>query len=85
MFLSFSKQNHAESSGNFVKKLSFGPEMCEIGPTVVIWTCPDLPRPVQEDKYLLQTSGNSFSKTHIFTQKIIKKNANKKKKDVKSE
>ena len=27
---------------------------------VVICTCPDLPRPVQEDKYLLQTSGNTF-------------------------
>ena len=34
--------------------------MCEIGLKVVIWTCPDLPRPVQEDKYLLQTSGNAF-------------------------
>ena len=24
----------------------------EIGPDVVIWSCPDLPRPVQEDKSL---------------------------------
>ena len=37
-----------------------GPETCQIGPKVVIWSCPDLPRPVQEDKYLLQTSGNTF-------------------------
>ena len=34
--------------------------MCEIGPKVGNRTCPDLPRPVQEDKYLLQTSGNIF-------------------------
>ena len=34
--------------------------MCEIAPKVVIWSCPDLPTPVQEDKYLLQTSGNIF-------------------------
>ena len=44
----------------FRQKPYFEPETCEIRPKVVIWTCPDLPRPVQEDKYLLQTSGNIF-------------------------
>ena len=40
---------------------------------VVIWSCPDLKSrdldmsgPVQEDKYLLQTSGNTFSFFEIF-------------------
>ena len=33
---------------------------------VVIWSCPDLPRPVQEDKYLLQTSGNIFPRNYTF-------------------
>ena len=31
------------------RKLSFGTETCEIEPKVVIWSCPDLPRPVQEE------------------------------------
>ena len=51
-FLSFSSKSHAESFRNFVKKPYFEPETCQIGPKVVIWTCPDLPRPVQEDKSL---------------------------------
>ena len=37
-----------------------GPETCQIGPKLWLPSCPDLPRPVQEDKYLLQTSGNAF-------------------------
>ena len=45
---------------SFRQNTIFEPETCQIGPKVVIWTCPDLPRPVQEDKYLLQTSGNTF-------------------------
>ena len=44
----------------FRQNTIFGPETCEIGPTVLIWTCPELPRPVQEDKYSLQASGNTF-------------------------
>ena len=32
----------------------------KIRPKVGNRTCPDLPRPVLEDKYLLQTSGNTF-------------------------
>ena len=34
------------------QKVSFGSETCEIWQKVGIWTCPDLPRPVQEDKSL---------------------------------
>ena len=30
------------------EKISLGSETCEIGGKVLIWTCPDLPRPVQE-------------------------------------
>ena len=30
------------------QQVSFGPEACEIGPKVEIWTCPDLPRPVSK-------------------------------------
>ena len=63
-------------------KLSFGPETCKIEPKLWLWTCPDLPRPVQEDKYLLQTSGNTFffrfytsplfiNKSYIFRTKNI--------------
>ena len=37
-----------------------GPETCQIGPKFWLQSCPDLPRPVQEDKYLLQTNGNAF-------------------------
>ena len=48
------------------KNTIFEPETCEIGPKIVIWTCPDLPRPVQEDKYLLQTNGNIFLKNYTF-------------------
>ena len=42
------------------QKVSFGSEACQIGPKLWLPSCPDLPRPVQEDKYLLQTSGNAF-------------------------
>ena len=35
-------QNHIEISS----KSNFRSEACEIGPKVVIWTSPDLPRPV---------------------------------------
>ena len=51
----------------FRQKPYFEPKTCKFGPKVVIWTCPDLKspdldmsRPVQEDKYLLQTIGNTF-------------------------
>ena len=40
------------------QKLSFGPETCEIEPTLWLRTCPDLPRPVQED--------NSLSAKQVF-------------------
>ena len=50
-------QNHYVISSKY--NIS-GPETCEIGPKLWLWTCPDLPRPVQEDKYLLQTNGNAF-------------------------
>ena len=33
-FLGFSSKNDADSSRNFIKKLSFGTEICEIGPNV---------------------------------------------------
>ena len=33
-------QNHLEISS----KLSFGPEVCEIGPKVGTWTCPSCPK-----------------------------------------
>ena len=42
------------------QKVISGPTTCEIWWTVIVWTYPDLPRPVQEDKSLLQTSGNIF-------------------------
>ena len=51
---------------SFRQNTILGPETCQIGPKVVIWTCPDLPRPVQEDKYLLQTSGNIFFRVYTF-------------------
>ena len=69
-FLSFSGKNDAESLWNFVKNLILNPKHAKLDQKswfghvrtcqVVICTCPDLPRPVQEDKYLLQTSGNTF-------------------------
>ena len=49
-------QNHLDISS----KTFFWTRNVRILPTLVIWTCPDLPRPVHEDKYLLQTSGNTF-------------------------
>ena len=68
--MSFSGKNDAESSINFVKIPFLDPKCAKLDQKswfghvrtcqVVIWTCPDLPRPVQEDKYLLQTSGHAF-------------------------
>ena len=58
-FLSFSGKNDAESLCHFVKNLFLNPKRAKLDQKVEIWTCPDLPRPVQEDKYLLQTSGNT--------------------------
>ena len=49
-------QNHLEISS----KTLFWNHTCKIQPNVGNRTCPHLPRPVQEDKYLLQTSGNIF-------------------------
>ena len=37
---------------SFRQNTIFGTETCEIGRKVVIWSFPDLPRPVQEDKSL---------------------------------
>ena len=40
--------------------------MQKIYKEIVIRSCPDLPRPVQEDKYLPQASGNTFfQKLHL--------------------
>ena len=41
-------QNHCE----ITSKISFGPEASEIEPKLWLRSCPDLPRPVQEDKSL---------------------------------
>ena len=49
-----------------LRKLSLGSETCEIAPKLWLWICPDLPRPVQEDKSLLQTSGNIFLRNYTF-------------------
>ena len=37
-----------------------GPETCYFHEQIGIGTCPDLSGPAKEDKYLLQTSGNTF-------------------------
>ena len=52
MFFELILQKPCRIIYKFRQKLSFGPETCEIEPKVVIWTCPDLPWPVQEDKSL---------------------------------
>ena len=51
----------------FRQKPYFEPETYRIGPKVVIWTCPDLPRPVQEDKSLSakQVFVFIFQKLHL--------------------
>ena len=51
----------------FRQKPYFEPKTCKIQPKVLIWSCPDLKSPdldmsgpEKEDKYLLQTIGNTF-------------------------
>ena len=57
----------------FHQNTILGPETCEIGSKVGNRTCPDLPRPVQEDKFLLQTSGFFFLfKNYTFPSYISK-------------
>ena len=60
MIFEFLRQKWCRIIYKFRQNTTFGPETCEIRLKIVILTCPDLPRPVQEDNYLLQTSGNTF-------------------------
>ena len=52
VLLSFLAETWYRTNMKSPQKVSFGPETCEIGPKVWLRTCPDLPRPVQEDKSL---------------------------------
>ena len=52
MFFELLQQKPCRIIWTFYQKPYYEPETCKIGPKVVIWTCPDLPRPVQEDKSL---------------------------------
>ena len=56
----FLQQKPCRINYKFRQKPNLEPKTCKIRPKVRNRTCPDLPRPVQEDKYLLQTSGNIF-------------------------
>ena len=58
--MSFSGKKWCRIIRSFRQNTISGPETCQIGPKLWLPSCPDLPRPVQEDKYLLQTSGNTF-------------------------
>ena len=71
-FLSFSTQNHAESSRNFVKKLNLEPKTCRIGPKVrnmspygPIWSRPGPLKRAWARPGPLK-SGKSSGKTHPF-------------------
>merc|ERR1711924_276410 len=44
MFFEFLQQKPCRIIYKFRQKFSFGSETCEIGPKVVIWSCPDLSR-----------------------------------------
>ena len=59
-------QNHAEITSKVISK----PEMCKIGRKVMIWTCLDLPRPVQEDKSLSAKQAFLFFLSEITLSKI---------------
>ena len=52
MFFELLQQKPCRIIQKFHQKPYFESETCQIGPKVGIWTCPDLPRPVQEDKSL---------------------------------
>ena len=67
MTFKFLRQKWCRIIYNFRQNTISGPETCEIGPKLWLRSCPDLPRPVQEDKYLLQTSGNVL----IFSSNIL--------------
>ena len=51
----------------FRQKPNFETTTCKIRTKVGNGTCPDLPRPVQEDKYLPQTSGSIFIFFRLYT------------------
>ena len=63
MFFEFLHAKPCRIIQKFAQKGSFG---SEIGPKVGIWTCPDLPRPVQEDKSLSAKRASPF----FFLQKL---------------
>ena len=55
-------------------KPNFEPKTLNNRPKVGNRTCPELPRPVQEDKYLLQTSGNAFIFQILYNHRFYKIN-----------